>query len=391
VALDRREDRLMRGRGILFCGGGTGGHVLPGLAVAAALRARGEHDLRWVGDPARIEAKLVPGSGIPLLPVGLSRPRLRDPRWLLASLRQAVAVWRELTERPPRVVVALGGYAALLPGLLAPFTRRPLLVMEQNARTGRTNRLLGRFARVVVTQFAEAQDGLPRHRVAQLGNPVRPIPAAPRGTTPALRVLVVGGSLSAKTLNDLVLAAAFRLARIPHLEIVHCAGVDEADRVRAAWTAAGVRAEVHGFVSDMPALYARIDLAVTRAGATTVAELCCAGIGALYIPLPWAADDHQTANAESVVVAGGARLLPQATVTPAALAELLAGLAADRATVAAMGSAAASLARPRAAADVASLVLATAAGRRGRKAYSRSLTRTAWRDRIAVFHQRGTP
>ena len=379
----------MRGRGILFCGGGTGGHVLPGLAVAAALRARGEHDFRWVGDPTRIEATLVPREGIPLLPVGLSRPRLRDPRWIFASLRQAFAVWRELTQRPPRVVVALGGYAALLPGLLAPFARRPLVVMEQNARTGRTNRLLGRFARVIVTQFAEASAGLPRHRVAQLGNPVRPIQVAPRGTATTLRVLIVGGSLSAKSLNDLVLAAAPLLARIPQFEVVHCAGKDEADRARSAWAAAGVQAEVHGFVSDMPALYAHIDVAVTRAGATTVADRCCAGIGAHYMPLPWAADDHQTANAEAVVAAGGARLLPQATITPEALAALLADLAANRAAVAAMGCAAAALARPRAAAAVASVVLAAGAGRRVRGASARNRMRRAWHQRITTFHRRG--
>jgi UDP-N-acetylglucosamine--N-acetylmuramyl-(pentapeptide) pyrophosphoryl-undecaprenol N-acetylglucosamine transferase len=190
-----------------------------------------------------------------------------------------------------------------------------------------------------------------------LGNPVRAIPARPRGTDPVLTVLVVGGSLAAKTLNDLVVAAAPLLATIPGLQLIHVAGDEDRARVSEAHRAAGVVAEVHGFCRDMPALYARCDLAVTRAGATTVAELCAAGIGALYIPLPWAADDHQTANARGVANAGGALVLPQATTSPQALARAVAGLAADRARVGSLGAAATTLARPHAADDVADLVL----------------------------------
>lgn len=348
--------------GILFCGGGTGGHVLPGLSVAAALRARGRGGLRWIGDPTRIEARLVPGAGIPLLPYGLSRPRPTSPRWLVGALRQALACFRELSHRPPRVVVALGGYAALLPGLLAPLTRRPLVVLEQNARPGRTNRLLARFADAVVTQFPEATADLPAGRVRMLGNPVRAIRPAARGGDGRLRLLVVGGSLAAKSLNDLVLAAAGRLARHAGLHLVHIAGEDDRARVAAAYAAAGFDApgaatcEVHGFVADMPALYDRIDLALSRAGATTVAELCVGGIGALYVPLPWAAEDHQTANARAVERVGGARVLPQGGTRGEDLAAAIEGLLADRAAVAAMGVAARTLARPDAAAHVAALV-----------------------------------
>jgi UDP-N-acetylglucosamine--N-acetylmuramyl-(pentapeptide) pyrophosphoryl-undecaprenol N-acetylglucosamine transferase len=367
---------MSRAQGVLFCGGGTGGHVLPGLAVAKVLQGRNVEGLRWIGDPERIEAKLVPAAGIPLLPLGLTRPRLTSPRWLWRSLRQAWAVHCELRRNPPKAVVALGGYAALLPGLLAPLHRRPLVVMEQNARPGRTNKLLARFATAVVTQFPEAAHDLPAGKVRQLGNPVRPISPLPRGEAAALRVLVVGGSLAAKSLNDLVVLAAADLARIPNLEIVHLAGEDDRARVADIYATNGVRAEVHGFFSDMPALYQRIDLAVTRAGATTVAELCCAGIGALYIPLPWAADDHQTANAAAVTAAGGAVVLPQATTRPEDLAKLLSELAADRARVAQLGLAARTLARPAAAERVADLVLACErAVRRERKVRSRSLFR----------------
>ncbi len=347
---------MPKASGILFCGGGTGGHVLPGLAVASAMRARGERNLRWIGDPDRIEAKLVPAQGIPLLPFGLGRPRLWQPRWIVSAFGTVLSCIRELSNRPPRAVVALGGYAALVPGLLAPLMRRPLVVMEQNARAGKTNRLLGRFSDRVVTQFAEATATLPGAKVRRLGNPVRAIRRLPRGGSGTLTVLVVGGSLAAKSLNDLIVAAAGALAKILDLHLIHLAGEDDAARCRAAYAAAGLSAEVHGFWSDMPGLYERIDLAIARAGATTVAELCSAGIGALYIPLPWAADDHQTANARAMAVNGGAEVLAQSAATPEAIATWIARLAADRAAVATMGDAAARLARPHAAAAVARLV-----------------------------------
>lgn len=369
---------MPRAEGYLFCGGGTGGHVLPGLAVAASLRRDGAAQ-RWIGDPQRIEARLVPAAGIELLPLGLSRPRPWSPRWLAHAAATAWGCWRELSRRPPAAVVALGGYAALIPGLLAPLRGRPLVVMEQNARAGRTNRLLARFATRVITQFDEAAEALPAARVRRMGNPVRPIARRIRGRDGRLNVLVVGGSLAAKTLNDLVAGAAAQLRAIPGLHLVHLAGEADRERVAGIYAAAGVDAEVLGFVDDMPTLYDRIDLAVTRAGATTVAELCVAGIGALYVPLPWAADDHQTANAGAVARIGGAVLLPQSTTRPEDVAAALAGLAADRSRVEAMGRAAATLARPDAADRVARLVR-TLGRRRG--GADRSAARSAWRARL---------
>jgi UDP-N-acetylglucosamine--N-acetylmuramyl-(pentapeptide) pyrophosphoryl-undecaprenol N-acetylglucosamine transferase len=375
---------MPKAQGVLFCGGGTGGHVLPGLAVVQALRGRGEKTFRWIGDPARIEAQLVPKAGVALLPYGLSRPRLTSPRWIFASVRQAWNCYRELRESPPRVVVALGGYASLLPGLIAPLLRRPLVVMEQNARSGRTNRLLARFAQVVVTQFPEARHGMPGRRVAQLGNPVRTIAPQARGTAVNLRVLVAGGSLAAKSLNDIIVQAAPELARIPGLFIIHLAGEEDRKRVEEAYRAAGVQAEVMGFCHDMPAIYERTDVAITRAGATTVAELCSAGIAALYIPLPWAADDHQTANAQAVTRVGGAHVLPQAKITSADIFTHIKRFAEDRHLVERMGQAAQSLARPQAASEVAQLVqnLATSQGvglrRRAnaRRRFEHTLTRS---------------
>jgi UDP-N-acetylglucosamine--N-acetylmuramyl-(pentapeptide) pyrophosphoryl-undecaprenol N-acetylglucosamine transferase len=347
---------MPKANGVLFCGGGTGGHVLPGLAVAQALRGRGEKTFRWIGDPARIEAQLVPQAGITLLPYGLSRPRITSPRWIISSIKQAWNCYRELRQSPPRVVVALGGYAALLPGLIAPLLRRPLVVMEQNARSGRTNRLLAKFAQVIVTQFPEARHGMPGRRVAQLGNPVRLINPLTRGTNSTLRVLIAGGSLAAKSLNDLIVQAAPELAKIPGLFIIHLAGEQDRERVDAAYRSVGVQAEVLGFSHDMPAIYERTDIAITRAGATTVAELCAAGIAALYIPLPWAADDHQTANAQAVTRLGGALVLPQATITSADIVTHLKRFAENRNLVTRMGQAAQLLARPQAAGEVADLV-----------------------------------
>lgn len=368
----------MRPQGFLFCGGGTGGHVLPGLAVADALRALGSDDLRWIGDPERIEARLVPAKGITLLPLGLSRPRPWSPRWIAHACSTFLGCWRELHSRPPRAVIALGGYASLVPGLLAPLLGRPLIVMEQNARAGRTNRLLARFAARVITQFDEAAEKLPAARVRKYGNPVRPIPPQPRGGGERLNVLVVGGSLAAKSLNDLVALAAKQLRAIPGLHLIHVAGDQDRARIASIYADAGLDAEVLGFVDDMPALYRRIDLAVTRAGATTVAELCAAGIPAIYIPLPWAADDHQTANAESVARAGGAIVMVQRDTRPEHVCAQLARLAADRAEVARMGRAAAAMARPHAAERVARLVLALAA-QRSRVAANRSQARSSFR------------
>ncbi len=387
----------MKAKGVLFCGGGTGGHVLPGLAVAERLRLGGESHVRWIGDPQRIEAKLVPAAGIPLLPLGLHRPRVRDPRWVLHALRTMWLCWREMLLRPPRVVVALGGYAALVPGLLAPVLRRPLVIMEQNALAGRTNRLLARGAQAVVTQFPEAARALPRRRIHELGNPVRAIAVAPRGGAPRLRVLIMGGSLAAKSLNDLMLAAASDLAQRRDVHVIHLAGGEDAARCQAAWTAAGVQVvtagddassagtatvEVHGFVAEMPALYQRIDLAVSRSGATTVAELAVAGIGALYVPLPWAAEDHQTANARAMARVGGAVVLPQGTTTGAALAAVVAALATQREQVATLGLNAQRLARPHAAEDVATLVRRCAVRRTDRGQMARSQARRAFQRRL---------
>lgn len=342
---------MVQARGILFCGGGTGGHIFPGLAVAEVCRRAGVHELRWIGDPGRLEARLVPAAGIDLLPFGLSRPRLLRPLWYLRALRLLLKTWRSMRAQPPLFVVASGGYASLLPGLLAPLLGRPLIVIEPNARPGKTNRLLACFARLAVIQFAEARSFLAAEQVRQYGNPVRPIACHVRGQHRMLRLLVMGGSLSASSINRVMLEA-LPLLDAEHLQVVHLAGEAEANDVRHAYEQAGIDAEVHSYVDDMPALYDRIDLALCRSGATSVAELCAAGIGALYIPLPWAADDHQTANARAVARVGGALVLPQQTLNGSGLARALNRLLANRDQVQVLGRQAARLARPQAARDI---------------------------------------
>ena len=355
---------MTRASGVLFCGGGTGGHVFPGLAVAEACREAGMTDLRWIGDPERLEATAVPARGIPLLPIGLSRPRIRSPKWIAQALRRAWACWRELGQRPPLVVVALGGYAALLPGLLAPWRRRPVVVLEQNAHAGRTNRLLSRRADAVVVQFGAAVRRLPAKRCHVLGNPVRPLAPSPhgRGNAQRLRVLVMGGSLAARSVNDLLIAAAPGLAAHGGIELVHLAGEADQQRVSDAYAKAGLNAEVLGFVDDMAAVYERVDLALSRAGATSVAECCNAGLGAVYIPLPWAAEDHQTANARAVAAHGGAVVISQDRAHPAGLVRLMARLANNRHEVAQLGRGALAMAKPHAAADVVALLQTIVSG-----------------------------
>ena len=329
---------------------------MPGLALAAACRKIGCEDIRWVGDPERLEAKLVPNHRIPLLPYGLSRPRIRKLSWWLQAIKRAWYCYNELRKRPPRAVIALGGYAALLPGILAPLIRRPLIVCEQNAWPGRTNRLLARRARVVITQFSEARKALPAGRVKCLGNPVRDFQARERGMRQRMTVLVMGGSLAAQSINDALAEAASDLAHIEGLHLVHLAGEADAERMRGVYERAGVSAEVHGFITDMAPIYDQADIALCRSGATTVSECRVAGLGAIYVPLPWAAEDHQTANARAVARGGGAVVLPQSKVNAASLTYLLKRCSQDRSISTRLGKAAFAQAHQGAADNLAQLV-----------------------------------
>lgn len=316
---------------ILIMAGGTGGHIMPGLAVANALRALGWQVL-WLGNPDRMEGRLVPGQGIELLPLRFGGVRGKGPAALLKlpfTLAAAcLAVRRLLRQRRPDVVLGMGGYAAVPGGLMARAGGIPLVIHEQNAVAGTANRLLARLAARVLTGFPGALPG-----ALMVGNPVRQdllalAPAAQRygARQGPLRLLVLGGSLGAARINELVPEALARLADDRRPQVHHQAGERHADAVRQHYERLGLQAQVSAFIQDMAQALAEADLVICRAGAMTVAEVAAVGVAAVFIPLPHAIDDHQTANARYLSECGGGWLMPQAELD----AERLAAWLADR-------------------------------------------------------------
>ncbi|MFH7565381.1 undecaprenyldiphospho-muramoylpentapeptide beta-N-acetylglucosaminyltransferase [Oceanimonas smirnovii] len=341
---------------LLVMAGGTGGHVFPGLAVADLLHSEG-WTIHWLGTADRMEARLVPEHGYPLHTISISGVRGNGIRRLLAApfkianaVRQARRI---LKETQPHVVLGMGGFAAGPGGVAARMAGIPLVLHEQNAAAGMTNRLLARIASKVLMAFPGAFE-----QGEVVGNPVRPdviaLPAPAERISLApqpLRLLVVGGSLGAKILND-TLPEALALMSAP-VAVRHQCGKGNSEAVCAAYQAKGVQADVSDFISDMAAAYGEADLVVCRAGALTVSEVAAAGLGAIFVPLPHAVDDHQTKNAQALVNEGAALLMPQAGLTPAALAQQLEQLAGNRERLQQMAVKARQLAITDAAAQVA--------------------------------------
>jgi UDP-N-acetylglucosamine--N-acetylmuramyl-(pentapeptide) pyrophosphoryl-undecaprenol N-acetylglucosamine transferase len=350
---------------ILIMAGGTGGHVFPALAVADALRARGV-EVVWMGTRRGLEARVAPAAGIPIDWVSVSGLRgksllktLLSPFMLMIAFAQAFGI---MLARRPRAVLGMGGFVTGPGGLSAWLLRRPLLIHEQNAIPGLTNRLLSRIAREVLEGFPGS---LPNGR--HVGNPVRadiaalPAPAQRmNGRNGAARLLILGGSLGARALNRLLPAALAKLDPALRPAVRHQAGRSHFDEAPAAYQAAGVTARVEPFIEDMAAAYAWADLVVCRAGALTIAELAAAGIGAILVPYPHAVDDHQTANARYLSDAGAALVHQEAALNADALAALLSGLVGDRARLLSMANAARALARPDAGRIVAERCMALA-------------------------------
>jgi UDP-N-acetylglucosamine--N-acetylmuramyl-(pentapeptide) pyrophosphoryl-undecaprenol N-acetylglucosamine transferase len=344
---------------VFVLAGGTGGHVYPALALATALRERG-YAPRWVGTRRGLEARVVPEAGLPLhtLPMrGLRGKGLIDQLVALVLLAVSFVLAALLVLRyRPRLVVGLGGYASVPAALAARFLGRPLLLQEQNAVAGSANRALARFARCVTTGFPGV---LAAHRDARyLGNPVREDlvsvasdhPVTWDGTRP-LQVLVLGGSLGAKALNDAVPAVAERLGAACVWR--HQCGVQHATPVQNAYESIpSVSCDVLPYVEDMAEAYAWADLVICRAGALTVAELAVTGRPAVLVPLPGAIDDHQTANARFLVEARAGLLLPQAQLS-GDLEGLLRRLLDKPQELVAMAAAALACARPTATRDIA--------------------------------------
>lgn len=341
---------------ILIMAGGTGGHVFPALAVAEGLAAQGA-EVTWMGTRAGLEARVVPEAGFAITWIGVSGLRGKGPAsWLVApwklakALAQALAAIRRIA---PHAVIGMGGFASGPGGLAAWLLRRPLLVHEQNAAAGLTNRLLARLAGTRLQAFPDA---LPHAR--DVGNPVRrDILALPdpgermAGRTGRARLLVLGGSGGALAINQLVPAALAQLPADTRPEVRHQAG-RTLDAAEAAYADADVEADVRPFIDNMAEAYAWADLVVCRAGALTVAELAAAGVGALLIPFPHAVDDHQTANGGYLVAHGAAELIQQRDLDTDRLADCLQRLCGDREHLRAMATAARAANRPRAAADI---------------------------------------
>jgi UDP-N-acetylglucosamine--N-acetylmuramyl-(pentapeptide) pyrophosphoryl-undecaprenol N-acetylglucosamine transferase len=336
------------GRPVLIMAGGTGGHVFPALAVANVLRERGIAVV-WLGVPGSMESRLVPANGFPIEWVQVAGIRGKGLKtWLLAPLAvckavaQAMGVLRRVR---PRSVLGAGGYVSGPGGIAAWLLRVPLLIHEQNAIAGMTNRWLARLASQVLEAFPGSFG--PKVHARTIGNPVRAdIAALPppqqrfEGREGRSRLLIFGGSQGALRLNAVVPQALARVAGEIRPLVRHQAGARGLEAARAAYAEARIDAEVLPFIDDMAEALSWADLAVCRAGAMTVAELQAAGLGAIFVPLAVATDDHQTKNAEVMVNSGAARLIQERDLTPERLGAAISELIADRARLLAMAAAA---------------------------------------------------
>lgn len=351
---------------MLIMAGGTGGHVFPGLAVAEELRERGV-DVTWLGTRRGVEAQLVPARNFPIRFIEVSGLRgkkgwlgkVKAPWQLLKALWQALAVVRS---EQPDSVLGLGGFASGPGGLAARLLRKPLVIHEQNAVPGTTNRLLAKIANRVLGGFPGSLPG-----GEHCGNPVRveisnlPTPeqrfgeGLHSGGQRAPRLLVLGGSLGALAINRIVPASVARMSASTRPEIRHQTGRDHLETTRQAYADAGVRADTSAFIEDMAEAYGWADLVVCRAGALTISELTAVGLASILIPFPFAIDDHQTMNGRWLLDHGAALLIRQDDLTEAGLAALLSELFNDRPRLLSMAKAARALSRPQATAAVADI------------------------------------
>ncbi|MEW6354410.1 MAG: undecaprenyldiphospho-muramoylpentapeptide beta-N-acetylglucosaminyltransferase [Pseudomonadota bacterium] len=355
---------------ILIMAGGTGGHVFPALAVAHELRSQG-HEVLWLGTRKGLEAEAVPRAGINISFVAVSG--LRGKHWLtwvfapyklgIAFLQSLSLLWR----LRPNVVLGMGGFVTGPAGFGAWLLDLPLVIHEQNAVAGATNRLLAPLADRVLEAFPGSLPA--KYKPVHTGNPVRAeiarLPAPEerlRERDGALRLLVLGGSLGAQALNETVPKCIRLLTQQQRPEIWHQTGARHIEAVQRIYQNAQVAARIVPFIDDMAAAYAWADVVLCRAGALTIAELAAAGVAALLVPYPHAVDDHQTHNARYLADAGAAVLIPQDKLTPAALCELLKEFTRVRTRLLSMAQAARARALPDATAQVARACLEVARG-----------------------------
>lgn len=354
---DRSMQNSFNRRPVLIMAGGTGGHIYPALAVARALLAQ-QVPVVWLGTRRGLEARVVPAAGIPMEWVNIVGLRRRGVvAFLLAPLRLMLACYqaiRVIARVKPRLVLGMGGFVAGPGGLMCKLMHKPLVIHEQNAIPGLTNRLLARVANSVLQAFP--QTFKPSVVAYHTGNPVREeitALAAPEirfaQRQGRLRVLIIGGSMGARFLNDILPQAIRTMPAGMWPEIRHQVGQGQQQEVQQAYKAAGMTsAEVIEFVDDMAGAYAWADLVISRAGAMTVAELAAAGLPSILVPYPHAVDDHQTINARFLADRGAAILAPQASLTPEQLGDWLGELTVDRGRLVRMAQQARGVARPEA-------------------------------------------
>lgn len=340
----------MKERNFLMAGGGTGGHVIPGLAVARELRARG-HGVSFVGTEHGMEGRLVPAAGFDLRKIqigGLNRVGMRQTLSTLGRLPGATFS-SDRCVRDAAAVFSMGGYVAGPPVLAAILRRVPVVVMEPNAVPGFTNRSISRLVARALVSFQETADFFPRGRTEVTGLPVREeffrIQPRPRG--PVLHLLITGGSQGSRTLNHAAQQSwpLFLKAGFP-IRITHQTGASGFEEIRDAFATSGIEGEIVPFISDMPAAFADADLVVCRSGAGAVSELAAAGKPSILVPFPYASDNHQTRNAQAMERGGAARLVRDAEMTGEKLFETVSQVITD---LGPMGVAARQFAKPGAA------------------------------------------
>jgi UDP-N-acetylglucosamine--N-acetylmuramyl-(pentapeptide) pyrophosphoryl-undecaprenol N-acetylglucosamine transferase len=316
------------GKCALVMAGGTGGHIFPGLAVAEALRER-SWTVHWLGGPGSMESQLVPPRGFAFETIAFSGVRGKGVKTLfLLPLRLLQAFWQSIQvvrRVQPDVVIGLGGYITFPAGMMSVLLGKPLVLHEQNSIAGMANRVLAGVADRVFTAFPNVFK-----KAAWVGNPLRPAfvqqpgPAQRLGSrTGPLRLLVVGGSLGARGLNETVPKALALIPAEKRPTVLHQSGAKQIEELRANYAAAGVQAELTPFIEDTAQAYAQADLIVCRAGASTVTEIAAVGAAAVFVPFPSAVDDHQTTNARFLVDAGGGWLVQQRDLSPEWLADLI--------------------------------------------------------------------
>ena len=348
---------------VLIAGGGTGGHVFPGIALAEEVVGRHpDNDVVFAGTARGLEARVVPAAGFPIELIEVKGLKGKGPLAFLANLlllpRAFVQCWRILRRWHPDIVVGVGGYASG-PVVLAAFCLRiPTALQEQNAVAGFTNRVLGTFVQAAFTAFPEAGRYFARRKVYQLGNPIRrelmDNYMRPCQAHDKLRLLVFGGSQGAHALNMRLVEALPHLADLRgRLEVVHQTGARDREQVERGYRAVGFKPDVREFITDMSDAYARSDLVVCRAGATTLAELTVCKKPSILIPFPAAADNHQVMNAKSLVDAGAAVMIEERDLTGELLAQEIRGILTHPDRRDAMSRAAGGLGSPQAASEIA--------------------------------------